>query len=247
MTNASYSKFDVFASTLTKDSWSTSNSDFSYSLGLPRNVPYSNVSIISAKISKTYYTVDATNNVFTFNQEGVDNTITIPIGFYTAGTLLPEIQTLLNAIGGGVTYVVVFVSLTGLVTIQGTGNTVPFIVKASTSALPYLGVLRSTNISSSGAYLWTSPNVISVNRTSSLHIRSNIVDSNQNETLLSLFDVNSFANGVDIIYESNDVVGKCKKVKNINNTSFNFSLLDDYGANVNLNGGNIQLSLAVWV
>lgn len=243
--NGLYPVYHYFVSTLDKEASSTSNSNFNYNLELPRNIQYNYISVVSAKVSKSYYTIDSTNNTFILSDENGSHSVVVPVGFYTASTLGSALTTLFNAFSA-LQYDVNYVSLTGRYQITSTaGHTAVYSI-VSTYALPYLGVNANSSVLSDGSYVWNSTNIISIQKTSSIHIRSNIVDERE-QTLLTLYNINSFANLSDITYENDDVIGKRKKIKNLGNNVFSFTIEDDYDRILDLNGGNIALSIVLWV
>lgn len=241
-------KFSYFISSLDKNSNSASNSDFSYTIPLPKNIPYSNVSVESLKITKSYYTIDSSNCSFILNQEGVDTQINISYGFYTVNSLITELLSLLNAVNVLYQYEIDYDSSLGKIVIGSTlGHTQPYFITSISSPLPYLGIPSAgQTVASSGAYIWSGPNISIIQKTSCIHLRTDLVDNPEN-TLITLYDVNSFSNLSDIIYENNDIYGKARKIMNINQSSFNFKLYDDYDKNLELNGGNVALTLVFWI
>lgn len=243
--NGLYPIYHYFVSTLDKEPSSTSNSNFNYNLELPRNIQYNYVSVVSAKVAKSYYTIDSSNNKFILSDENGTHNVVVPVGFYTASTLATSLTTLFNAFSA-LQYAISYIGLTGRYQITSiAGHTAPYSI-VSTYALPYLGVGENSVVVSSGSYVWDSPNIISIQKTSSIHIRSNLVDEKE-QTLLSLYNVNSFANLSDIVYENDDVSGKRKKLKNLGYNVFNFQIQDDYDIPLDLNGGNVALTLVFFI
>jgi hypothetical protein len=237
-------KYDITVSSINADITSISSSNFNFNIKLPRNIPYNNVSVSACRIAKSYYTIDSSNDNFVLTDSVSTRTISLPIGFYTSATLSAQIPVSLNSAPN--VYAMNVSSLTGKISITQTGGNNTFSI-TSTYDLPYFGLPANTTINSNiGTGVLVFPNVLSVQRTSSIRVVSNIVDSRQ-ESLLTLYNVNSFPNLSDITYQNNDIVGNAKKLKNLFNTSFSFKILDDNFDLIDLNGGTVEIDLIFWV
>jgi hypothetical protein len=72
------------------------HNNFSYQIQLPPNNDYTYVCLLSAVIPKSYYLVQQGYNSFILRENGIDTTITIPIGNYSATSFRTVVQGLLN-------------------------------------------------------------------------------------------------------------------------------------------------------
>lgn len=99
------------------------------------NQPYKNViyvKLISADIPKTDFNVNESNNGFVLTDDGTDYPIELPIGDYDSAKLITELTTSLNALGATNAYTVGIDN--GMLSVEGTGGVLPFMLKFSSPA-----------------------------------------------------------------------------------------------------------------
>jgi hypothetical protein len=118
----------------------------------------------------SWYPINSTNNQFIFNPNAGGNvTATITPGVYTTITFIAELQTQMNAVSGGPTYVATISSATGKITI--TQNAGTYTVDRTSSSKYILG-LNSSLGTSSAAISFVSDYVINLSGTNVVVLKS---------------------------------------------------------------------------
>ena len=230
----------------------TSTSEFKYTINLPRGNKYSKVAVLQLEFPKSYYMIDSTNNSITLNEISFsEEIITIPSRNYTATQFATQLQTLLNTASaapgmGTQTYTVTFDNTVGKFIITNTtGGTEFNLIDMNVSLLRYLGFPdgqpgNSSPISSSNVL--TSTNVVNLQRYNSLYLRSNIVDEGRNGNVLQeMFMRNT--NDFDLLSIQNNHSLNWKKCVQMDDQLYDFYITDINNKAVNLNGGEICVSL----
>lgn len=92
------------------------------------------IRVIGGTIPIPFLNIDSGWNKFTFWENGITNTIQIPVGHYTITTLLSTLTGVLNGAGFTNTYLVSLVANTGQIQIVATAGVQPFGVLFSTGA-----------------------------------------------------------------------------------------------------------------
>ena len=64
--------------------------------------------IENIRIPITFYNINSTNNVFTFDDDGTDYVVTIPPGNYTIDELITDLQVAMNATASSTTYTITY-------------------------------------------------------------------------------------------------------------------------------------------
>jgi hypothetical protein len=110
-----------------------------------KNLVVAGMKVVSAEIPFVFDTVTSANNTFVFTVNGVDSTITIPVGTYTGSTLATQLQTLMAAVSVG--FLVTWSSTTLKFTFTFAGGAVPWglvFPSGRNSAYSLLGFLPGT-------------------------------------------------------------------------------------------------------
>jgi len=126
-----------------------------------KNLVVAGMKVLSAEIPFVFDTVTPGNNTFIFTVNGVQTTITIPVGTYTGTPLATQLQTLLAAVSGG--FLVTWSSTTLRFTFTFAGGAVVwgFIFNSRSTAYSLLGFLPASTTTQSGNGSFSSPTVAS--------------------------------------------------------------------------------------
>jgi hypothetical protein len=223
---------------------SGSDTHFLYKLDLDTTKQYDSVCLLSASIPKSYYLIPDGRNTFTLD-EGTQATVTIPAGNYSARSFATKLTSLLNA-----------TSPTGLVysvTISDSPSTGKFVFTASSGNPSFIfgeflyeqmGFDKNSTNTFSGSSL-TSTNVINMQLEDTLAIHSDIVATNRNDILQTIYSNNS-TDLSRITYECSDVQARSRIMKGNGNNAFSFSVTDEDGVEMNTNGLNVILEILVY-
>jgi len=142
-----------------------------------KNLVVAGMKIIAAEIPFVFDTVTPGNNTFIFTVNGVQSTITIPVGTYTGTTLATQLQTLLAAVSGG--FLVTWSSTTLRFTFTFAGGAVVwgFIFNSRATAYSLLGFLPSSTNTQTGNGSFSSSTVASPTGPYYLYVNSRSLGS----------------------------------------------------------------------
>ena len=235
---------------------SGTTSHFSYTIQIPAGSQYDRVCLLQANIPISYYIVAAGQNSFTFREyKGTllsSISITIPVGNYNVNSFLTIVQTLLNLnTFNAWTYTITFPnSYIGVQTGKYT-----FTITSSMGVSDYCELVftnglyeqfgfneNSVNRFISGAL--TSSNIVSFIPESSLYIHSDIVN-NSTGILQEIFHNNAVPLS-NAIFQCNDVMGYSKPLRTNQSNAYTFSLVDQHGNGIDLNGLNVVMTLLLF-
>ncbi len=229
---------------------SGTNSSFDITIDIPRNRNFKFVGLTQAIIPKSYYMVSLeTGNIFTV-QDTTNGTvqIEIQIGNYTRTSFRRVLKDLLNA-NSTFTYEMTFPGSKevddGLYTWSVTNNASvqPKFIFSDTSLHEQFGFDKnSTNTFASD--ILKSQNVVKFQREDALFIHSSIVN-NETSVLQDIAVSADFVNFSNITYKNRDVSFNLKKISYTDSNSYNFSLTDEDGVILDLNGLNINFTLVL--
>lgn len=126
-----------------------------------KNLVVAGMKVLSAEIPFVFDTVTSANNTFIFTVNGIQTTITIPVGTYTGVSLATQLQTLLAAVSPG--FLVTWSSTTLRFTFTFSGGAVVWGFIFSSRATPYslLGFLPGSTNTITGNGSFTSSTVAS--------------------------------------------------------------------------------------
>jgi hypothetical protein len=202
------------------------------------------------QIPFTFYTINNTNNVLTFNNG--TKTATIPVGNYTAQTILATLTTVINTVFADTATTVTYNSATFKLTIaRGT----PFIVDAVTSitastAAPSLGFYvssaNSVSVTADSTINIAGPNYININSAFLTKPARNLVafsngNINYNTTLATI--PNNVAPGDFIYFELNRQIDYGYNFEIKTTDIIDITITDEFGNILNLNGANLSIQL----
>lgn len=221
-------------------------SNFEYEIKYRGHIDF--VGLTYCCIPKTYYLLESGFNTFTLTENGTPRTITTPPGNYAFNTFRTTLLSLLNSGGLGYTYTMVKDDVTGKYTFGvSSSNPVSFTFPAAGNMHRLLGFDDESTNSFVAQYL-TSTDVCQFTRTSSIIIKSDIVDSdNSKQPVLSVVPV---INAVDFSYITYQEYNAQYKIRHFNGkdkTVFRFTLFDTDGNIINLNNtGSVIMELVLF-
>jgi hypothetical protein len=200
---------------------------------------------LSASIPKSWYLIPVGANTITLQENGVNATVTIPVGNYGVTSFISAAQTALNAASlNAWTYTITFSQITGKFSYAATGGGVarlimPAVVgsgiheqwgfaQGSTSTLPITGT-----------------NVVKFVAKDTIQIRSDIIDCGDDV----LQDINTSGStdfsSVKWLCPEADTYAKPMRTKNGN--VYRFYITDEDGNPLVLNGLNVVFTIMVYM
>ena len=229
---------------------SGTDSNFNIYLPIDTSMKYDHVTLLQANIPKTYYQVNTGYNTFTLVENTSQVTITVPIRTYNRQLFATIIANLLTANSpNALTYQISYSNTniepeTGLFTYTVSGGTIQpsLIFPASSLLYEQMGfAYASTNTFSSGEL--TSTAVCNFASETSLFIRSDVCFNyySQDNVLQEIYVGGVSYNSV-IAFQNVCSIDYSKKVVKTGNV-FNFSLTDENGNILDLNGVNMVFTI----
>lgn len=213
---------------------------------------YDRVVLLDANIPKSYYIINNANNLVIVNENGVDRTIVMPSGNYTRTSFVNVLTSLLNTDGIGWTYTITYKNMSsteddGKLTYTVSGNSgVQPIFKFPTVITIYeqMGFDLGSEYEFTADTL-TSANVINLAQESTVFLRSDMVETNNNDNILQsfvtssngMYSIISFVNPDPIFYS---------RVINHKANSYKFYLTDELGQEIDLNGLSYQFTICMY-
>lgn len=226
---------------------SGTDTNFDVKIDLPKN-NYNRVALLQLSCPKSFYNFSTGKNTFILNEEGVDYTITVPVGNYGKTNLASTLKILMDSASASpAVYTVSFPSSTqantGLYTFAVTGNTLQPKLKFTTACYIQLGfTANSTNNFVAGSL--TSVNCISLAPVNRIYVKSNMCSTSDQGVLqevLHTFPDNSF-----IYYENINIDINSKAFTGNTNSSFTFQITDRFGDPVDTHGVNVMMSILLY-
>jgi len=222
------------------------HSDFLHKVDIPPGESYDRVCVLSAIIPKSYYLIQQNFNTFTLRENGVNATVTIPVGNYTAITFKTTLQTALNtATMNGWVYTVTFNQQNGkyTYTVAGNGGNQPTFI-TTTNVYEQLGFDSNSVVNFVGNTV-TSTNVIKMQVEDAIFIHSDMSCSEESSVLQEIFTAGS-ADFSSIKYECLDFIGYSKVLSSDKNNVYRFTITNEDGRILDLNGLNVNITLCVY-
>lgn len=205
---------------------------------------YNSVCLLQASIPKSFYNMPAPFNSFVLRENGIDTTITIPEGNYTKLNLSTTLSSLLTTNSSqGWTYVVSYPNYTLVdnfkytFTVSGNGGNQPSLIFSEGTPNRQLGFDENTTNTFTGDVL-TSTNAVNLAYILRMYIATDLVENADNSYLQEILNVGGTAPQGIINYTNYDIQFNSKDYNRSGATSWRFTLLDDYGQIIDLNGVN---------
>lgn len=226
---------------------SGTDSDFTFGVQLPPlpQVDAKGISVVvtGASIPKSYYLIPSGHNTFTLVENAVSITITITPGNYNINNFRTVVLALLNAATlNGSVYSCTVSTITGKYTWSVVGGPSSFTLPdANGSGLhDQFGLEDDTTT----ALPFTSTNVVKFVANTTLQIRSDIVLGNDN-VLQEIYAAQN-ADFTSIVYTATDLDKRAKPLASSTTNVFRFTVTDEDGNVVDLNGLNVVLTILIF-
>lgn len=230
---------------------SGTNSNFSYAIEIDRTKSYTHVCCLQLSIPKSFYLIQEESNTFTLQEGILSATITIPKGNYNINSLESNLTTLLNtASPNGWTYSITYPNTntsadSGKFTYSVSGNSgvqPQFIF--TTYLYEQLGFEQnSTNTFVANSL--ESVNVLNLQREGTLYLYSNIANNGGDAILQEVFSNNDPDFG-SITYQCTSLEGYSKQLAASSNNVYHFTLCDENGIEIDLNGQNLLCTIQLY-
>lgn len=232
-----------------RDRESGTDENFTYNIQFPQGFDFTHVVCLNALIPKSYYLIQsgAFRNEFQLQEDNTTVTITVPLGSYLLSAFQTTIGTLLtNASPNHLTYSLSYPPLSGPDTgkwtyTQNNGSVVSSLIFGDHLFEPFGFLPNSTN-TFSGTTL-TSSCVIKMQSEDRLLIHSNIVNNPGMDDVLVSINSTTSINYSSIAYVCPSPEFYSRSLSSPNNSTYAFTLKDEDGHLVELNGLNINMTL----
>lgn len=225
--------------------------NFLANVPLPAEEKFTHVCVMEANIPKSYYLVQEGYNTFTLIENGVSLVISVAPGNYNVNTFARYLSNRLTALSPNLW--VYSVSYSTAQDGPQTGKYTFAVVTGGVSQPTFvftnflqeqLGFVRnSTNVFVGGVL--TSTNVVKFQLEDVLYCHSDMVGDGREDILQHFFTNGTPDNGV-INYKCLNHMIMGKKICNTSGNVFRFTLTDEYGSLIDLNGQNWNLVIAAF-
>lgn len=244
MTNQPPSGQYIFIDSSDRKYPSETSSDFTINLNTGfENVDDLSLQIQNITIPNSWYNINSNNSTFTLG--ATSSSVVIPDGNYTTSTFPAAFQTATANFGSGIGITSSYSSTTGKFTFN-TADLGEWTITA-TAKQKFLGLSAGTHTSSSGVI--TSDQVADFSGLREIRISSDLSVQSANSwnknanTLISVYP--NVASGQFVNYQIQSFAPM--KISNANlNSNVRFRLFDEYGDLVDLNGGEVSLSMVIY-
>lgn len=235
-----------------KDRLTGSNEAFTYRFALSPDEDYTHACVLQASIPLSYYLVQATKNTFTLEENGIQTTVSIPVGNYNVNSFITVATAALNS-AGNYTYSITMNNQytntnNGLFSFSVSGNAgiQPKFIFGSYLYEQFGFNSDSTNTFSGDGLV--SVNVVNFINEQTLYLYSDLVETKQNNSTGVLQEIYSsnFVPYSCITYQCVDVSACSKKLSRTITNSFSIVLQNENTDVMNLNGRNMVLSLLLY-
>jgi len=235
-------------------------SRFTHLVDISDNHNFDLVAMIACNIPKTYYNVQPGKNIFILKENGLDATITLPIGNYNEKNLPIVLKGLLdtasNSLGNSFTYNVTLPNRDTEVdtrkwifTCSNTIVPVSFEILSEEDIDEILGFDKGIYQFTNGSL--TSINVINFNLSHYFTVRTDLC-SNQGNSRIdhNILQSIGIPRGLDfgetVNYTISDLKSQSKLLNNKGNKVYTFELVNDRGEVIDLNGHDWSLEVSLY-
>ena len=234
-----------------RDRESGTDANFTYNIQFPTGLDFDRVVVLNALIPKSYYLIqdDGQERTFQLTENGATVTIVLPVGSYLLSAFKTTVGTLLsNASPNGLTYTLTYPSIagpdTGKWTFTQTNAAVVSSLTFNQQLFEPFGFFAGSTNQFNGTTL-TSTCVIKLQSEDRLLIHSNIVNNGRDDILVSINSTTSI-NYSSINYVCAAPEFYSRILSSPNNNTYSFSLTDENGELINLNGLNLNMTLLLY-
>ena len=217
----------------------TNNANFT-SLPIDLGVhTYNSVCLVQASIPRSFYNVPELFRTFNLIEDGVSTSITIPAGSYNKSNLLTVLKTYLNSNSPNgwaynINYSSASVGDTFHYTFSVSGNTSQPSFEFTNAMFRQLGFNQNTTYEFTADTL-ESINCIDLAYINRCYIKTDMIQSNDG-TLDQILNYGSYQMLSFCYYQQNNFDLNTRDFNQNNKTSWNFSLVDEFGQLIDLNG-----------
>ncbi len=230
-----------------------SDADFSYTIPIDSTINYDSLCVLAASIPKSYYLIQDGFNTFTL-QEGINlATITIPPGNYSYLSFMAVLPGLLNSKSpNGWTYSMSYPNRltqadTGLFTYSVTGNSGQPSFITTTNVFEQLGFNQNTtNTFIMNTLVSTSVINFSQEQSLFLHCDCCLNGVGNDDILQEIYDWNSPPMSFIVYQNEGNIEGYSKLFRVTSTNVLKFSLTNEFGRVMNLNGRNQLITLLIY-
>jgi hypothetical protein len=237
-----------YVNTLFKSSGT--NENFTYNFQIPQQDAFDRVVVLNAAIPNTFYLIQADFNTFTLQENGVNATITIPPGNYSAKVFALVVTPLINAASpNGWVYSMSLpnqnlVASTGKFTYTVTGNSSQPSIICTLNVNEQLGFLtNSTNTFINDTL--QSATTVNFAAESTLFIHSDIASNGDSDVLQEIYGGNTESLSY-ITYQCTESEKYSKILQTNKSNMFHFSLTNEKKQILNLHGVDMQLTICLY-
>ena len=223
---------------------------FSIKLDINPQIDFTHAVLLSASIPNSFYACQNGYNTFQLEESGDYTTITVPPGNYTRNSFKLTCQELLNDNSfHGWTYAIEYQNIGRTVddgkytyNVSGNSGIQPSIITGG-DFFEMLGFDANTVNTFVGSSI-RSRNVVNVNQETSIYIKSDLLQT-RDGVLASI--TSSSSNSFDYIqYNNNNLHETSQKIVMAKGNSVMFSITDEDGRILNLNGLNVNFSFMIF-
>lgn len=235
-----------------RDRIAGTDENFSYNVQFPQGFDFTHVVCLNVLIPKSYYLIQdgPFENIFQLQENNTIVTITVPIGSYLLSAFRTTIGTLLtNASPNGLTYTLTYPSSSGSDTgkwtfTQTNGAIVSSLIVNGHFFEPFGFFANSTNVFTGTTLVSTC--VIKLQSEDRLLIHSNICNNPIADDILVSINSTTSINYSSIAWECPAPEFYSHLLNSQNNHTYNFSLTDENGELIQLNGLNMNITLLLF-
>lgn len=235
-----------------RDRLSGKDEDFTYNVQFPTGLEFSHVVCLNALIPKSYYLIQEgpLENIFQLQEDAVTVPIIVPFGNYTFYAFKKVIGDLLTANSpNALTYTVTYPSLSGpdngkWIYTQSNGAIVSTIICNAHLFEPLGLKSNSTNVFNGTTLI--SSCVIKLQSEDRLLIHSSIASNPSIDDVLASINSTTSINYSSIAYECPAPEFYSHKLSSKDNNTYRFTLTDEDGELIQLNGLNMNLTLLIY-
>jgi hypothetical protein len=229
---------------------SGTNENFSYKIQIPSNESYDRVVLLNASIPNSFYLIQDGFNSCTLREGGIDATITVPPGNYSAKTFASVLAQLFTTNSPHIWVYTITLpdqttqASTGKFTYTVTGNDSQPSIICTDKINEQLGFAVNSFNTFVGNQIISSTTV-NFGAESTLFIHSNIADSGDSDVLQEIYAGNTQTLSY-ITYQCTESEMYSKELQNNQSNTFQFSLTNEKKQLMNLNGVDMQLTICLY-
>ena len=230
---------------------------FSFTIQLDQTKNYDRITLMQANIPISYYTIQAGFNTFTLTENNISVLVTLPIGNYNANSFATIVGNVMSSTSpNNLTYTITYPNSFNQTQTGKFTYTVNSTITPISLTFPVNSVINnqfgfdagSTNTFTVGSLTSTliSTDVINFIPENTIFIHSNLViDENGTDVLQEIFSNNTqpFQN---LVFLNPNPSQYSKKLATGKIQSATFSITDEYGSHIYLNGLDVVLTLLVY-